>query len=29
VCPCCQRTVSQMARHIKTKHPEYVAERSK
>lgn len=23
VCPCCQRTVSQMARHIKTKHPEY------
>lgn len=29
VCPCCQRTVSQMARHIKTKHPEYVAEASK
>lgn len=25
VCPCCNRTVSQMARHIKTKHPEYVA----
>lgn len=23
VCPCCQRTVSQMARHIATKHPEY------
>lgn len=25
VCPCCHRTVSQMARHIKTKHPEYSA----
>lgn len=25
-CPCCQRTVSQMARHMKTKHPEFVAE---
>lgn len=24
VCPCCKRAVSQMARHIKTKHPEYV-----
>lgn len=23
VCPCCKRTVSQMARHMKTKHPEY------
>lgn len=23
VCPCCNRTVSQMARHIATKHPEY------
>lgn len=23
VCPCCNRTVSQMARHMKTKHPEY------
>jgi hypothetical protein len=25
-CPCCQRTVIQMARHMKTKHPEFVAE---
>lgn len=24
VCPCCQRTVSQLARHMQTKHPEYV-----
>ncbi len=24
VCPCCNRTVSQMARHMKTKHPGYV-----
>jgi hypothetical protein len=24
-CPCCQRTVLQMARHMKTKHPEFVA----
>lgn len=24
VCPCCQRTVSQLARHMKTKHPEFV-----
>jgi len=24
VCPCCQRTVSQLARHMKTKHPDYV-----
>lgn len=23
VCPCCHRTVSQMARHMKTKHPEF------
>lgn len=23
VCPCCQRTVSQLARHMKTKHPEF------
>lgn len=23
VCPCCQRTVSQMARHMKTQHPEF------
>lgn len=23
VCPCCHRTVSQMARHMKTKHPDY------
>ena len=23
VCPCCNRTVSQLAEHIKTKHPEY------
>ena len=25
-CPCCQRTVTQMARHMKTKHPEFVVE---
>jgi hypothetical protein len=25
VCPCCHRTVSQMARHMKTKHPDYAA----
>ncbi len=25
-CPCCQRTVLQMARHMKTKHPGFVAE---
>jgi hypothetical protein len=25
-CPCCQRTVLQMARHMKTKHPDFVAE---
>ena len=24
VCPCCQRTVSQLARHMQTKHPEFV-----
>lgn len=23
VCPCCQRTFSQLARHIKCKHPQY------
>lgn len=23
VCPCCNRVVSQLARHMKTKHPEY------
>ncbi len=23
VCPCCNRTVSQMARHMKTKHPDW------
>ena len=23
VCPCCHRTVSQMAKHIATKHPDY------
>jgi hypothetical protein len=26
VCPCCTRTVSQLARHMKMKHPEFVAE---
>lgn len=26
VCPCCNRTFQQLARHMKTKHPEYVAE---
>lgn len=26
VCPCCNRTVSQMARHMKTKHPTFIAE---
>lgn len=26
VCPCCHRTVKQMAQHIKSKHPEYIAE---
>lgn len=25
VCPCCKRTVAQMARHMKTKHPHFVA----
>ena len=25
VCPCCHRTVSQMARHMKSKHPGFVA----
>ena len=28
VCPCCGRTFQQLARHMKTKHPEYVAEGS-
>lgn len=23
VCPCCQRTFQQLARHMKTKHPDY------
>ena len=22
-CPCCQRTVAQLARHMQTKHPDY------
>ena len=26
-CPCCNRTFVQLARHLKTKHPEYVAAR--
>lgn len=26
VCPCCNRTVGQMARHMKTKHPTFIAE---
>jgi Zn finger protein HypA/HybF involved in hydrogenase expression len=26
VCPCCNRTFQQLARHMKTKHAEYVAE---
>jgi hypothetical protein len=25
-CPCCQRTFSNMTRHMKTKHPEFLAE---
>src|SRR5882724_3119522 len=25
-CPCCSRTVSQLERHMKTKHPQFVAE---
>ena len=25
-CPCCKRTVSQLAEHMKTRHPEYVEE---
>lgn len=25
VCPCCHRTIRQMAAHMKTKHPDYVA----
>lgn len=26
VCPCCKRTVSQLARHMKTKHPHFAAD---
>jgi len=26
VCPCCTRTFTNMARHMKTKHPEFIAE---
>lgn len=26
VCPCCQRTVSQFARHMQSKHPDFVKE---
>lgn len=26
VCPCCNRTFKQLARHMKSKHPEFVAE---
>lgn len=26
VCPCCGRTFKELARHMKTKHPEYVSE---
>ena len=26
VCPCCNRTITQLARHMKTKHPDFVAE---
>jgi hypothetical protein len=29
VCPCCHRTVSQLARHMKAKHPQYTAEEIK
>lgn len=29
VCPCCHRTVSQMAAHMKTKHPDYVKDAAK
>jgi hypothetical protein len=25
VCPCCNRTFQQLARHMKTKHPDYIA----
>lgn len=24
ICPCCNRTVSQMARHMKSKHPDFI-----
>lgn len=27
VCPCCNRTVSQLAAHMKSKHPDYVAKK--
>ena len=27
ICPCCNRTITQLARHMKTKHPEYVIEK--
>ena len=26
VCPCCNRTFKQLARHMKTKHPDYIKE---
>ena len=29
VCPCCNRTFQQLARHMQGKHPEFVAEQSK
>lgn len=29
VCPCCHRTVKQMAQHMKAKHPGYVTEATK
>ncbi len=29
VCPCCNRTVSQMARHMKSKHPDFIGEARK
>lgn len=28
VCPCCHRTVSQLARHMKSKHPDYAVSAS-
>lgn len=27
VCPCCQRTFKQLSAHMKTKHPEYAADK--